>query len=1327
MPRLVSTLAVVLAVGLVLLILNSIRSTTTTTTVRARLALPGNGNHATDGTFLLPTSVALQQSGDFQPMGPAAVAAAAAPEVPITYQSICESVEFAPNSPKLKVTIAVFAWRRLASLSRLLDSLLEAEYCGRVVPLKLFLDYGASDEVRDRIRSFRWPHGPRMLHEYDRSQGIRGLWINASSASIGDDEHIMPLEDDLELSPFFYWWLLRANRAYGSFDDGDLVQSRGIVGVSLYTPRLNEIQYPQVRWLPDRATNSPTFLLQVPCSWGALFLGRIWRQFLQFYWMRTAPPFYVFEQEKNQSGVGKTRQMLGHPALRLPRARSNVWPRSWKKFLIDFMYGRGYVMLYPNLRDQRAFSTTYMEKGDHTAKDGVKEAVQTNAVRTDVDVTKDLKSTPLVGTEHMNDLHNLLRHLPPYEETPVFDLHHKRRGMETLSSQGFAFTENVRWWGRHLAAGESRAAAATAGGAAAAAGGGAVGVGEDLGRRFEALAQFWSGVRTRDSSFSSASATQAGCLIDSAPYGIVRPLAMRRPPASSPSPSAAPASARGPQQQQQQQQNFLVYQPPGGLGEWFVALRNAVGIAKALGRTLVVPPLLWEGQLSRPIALSSLSDFESLRRAARGFVKLIESDAFSALGLAPSLLVMVHVKDPRVLPSRAYFDNFYRWHNVSAVHVPSQMAMGADYRRLYGACNHQVLALSSAYAAFEGFESGTDDAAWFEGVLPRAVWSDRPAVSAAVGKLVARLRRDTGKFSCLHLADLDAAVLTARGPEAGAAASSSTFSSAASSVAASSRLADMNDADGGRLLDVDIAAPAARSFGYGGPVGGGGGGASACDGYDAEAQTDSGRAWVRSAYDSGYSCHLDDATVVRNLPRLPPKDPVFLLADGLRTLAAPIAEGAGQALRSQFMRVGELAVDSLSAPLAAALSTAEWPMLEHAVCAHADTLMLSMYSPLSHALQRRSAELAKSRRAMSGQQQRKVLHWLRIASDMCLPIFTRTARFDISPNRFGILGQFGPERKLQLQTTNLTSMVAWDGRLIRNASLEMEIFVSNESHALDTFEYTKWNNKGGIALKVPPPKGGWRARTWHSIDIPLEDSHYSYPQSTPWGQMDRLELYYTLPHREQKKGDFVRIRNVFVRSTRSFRFSTAPLAGQKAHTHCRELRLVDKLRQLQQPRDLLGGARDLLGGLSPLGLGQREDHMARTMGAAIATALARHAPLEAVATPGGGDAGAAPLPAGRLPSAATVAAAGLDAADPAVPDVDGGSAWTRDRAGGGAAAAGGGSDGGAWEGSVFAIVCAAAALVLLLIYAATYSQGGGGGGGLGAPTPRLPFGGSRIE
>ena len=66
---------------------------------------------------------------------------------------------------------------------------------------------------------------------------------------------------------------IRAAREYGPFSDASLLRQRGLAGVSLYTPRLNEIQYPQVRWLPDRATSSPVFLLQVPCSWGALFLG----------------------------------------------------------------------------------------------------------------------------------------------------------------------------------------------------------------------------------------------------------------------------------------------------------------------------------------------------------------------------------------------------------------------------------------------------------------------------------------------------------------------------------------------------------------------------------------------------------------------------------------------------------------------------------------------------------------------------------------------------------------------------------------------------------------------------------------------------------------------------------------------------------------------------------------------------------------------------------------------------------------------------------------------------------------------------------------------
>ena len=51
-------------------------------------------------------------------------------------------------------------------------------------------------------------------------------------------------------------------------------------------------------------------------------------------------PFFNFTEEKHQKGTGKNRAPLGDRALLLPGARSNVWPRSWKRFLIDFMYGR---------------------------------------------------------------------------------------------------------------------------------------------------------------------------------------------------------------------------------------------------------------------------------------------------------------------------------------------------------------------------------------------------------------------------------------------------------------------------------------------------------------------------------------------------------------------------------------------------------------------------------------------------------------------------------------------------------------------------------------------------------------------------------------------------------------------------------------------------------------------------------------------------------------------------------------------------------------------------------------------------------------------------
>ena len=48
------------------------------------------------------------------------------------------------------------------------------------------------------------------------------MWIYGTGGG-GADEHILPLEDDIQLSPLFYWWLVRAVSVYG---DGHLAREQ---------------------------------------------------------------------------------------------------------------------------------------------------------------------------------------------------------------------------------------------------------------------------------------------------------------------------------------------------------------------------------------------------------------------------------------------------------------------------------------------------------------------------------------------------------------------------------------------------------------------------------------------------------------------------------------------------------------------------------------------------------------------------------------------------------------------------------------------------------------------------------------------------------------------------------------------------------------------------------------------------------------------------------------------------------------------------------------------------------------------------------------------
>lgn len=116
---------------------------------------------------------------------------------------------------------------------------------------------------------------------------------------IGSNQAAFFFEDDIEVSPLFFKWAL----------DNMSIKNDQIIGISLYTPKIDEINPNAGEWNPHKfIQNSDRFLFQLPCSWGALYYSSFWISFKEYYEQRHSLNLMI-----------------------VPDARSNQWKRSWKK------------------------------------------------------------------------------------------------------------------------------------------------------------------------------------------------------------------------------------------------------------------------------------------------------------------------------------------------------------------------------------------------------------------------------------------------------------------------------------------------------------------------------------------------------------------------------------------------------------------------------------------------------------------------------------------------------------------------------------------------------------------------------------------------------------------------------------------------------------------------------------------------------------------------------------------------------------------------------------------------------------------------------------
>jgi hypothetical protein len=267
----------------------------------------------------------------------------------------------APLLPR--VVINVLVNRRLDSLQRLCRSLLGADYMGDLnIGLEFHLEADQPAAVMAYVTDFVWPFGPKIVHARVVRAGLISVVVE-SWYPTDDNEYLVLLEDDIEVSPYFYWWVRTALTAYHRAG-----APANILGISLYTPRVVETAQGDER-LPishrpfdpqglifnlTGRLNSP-FLQQLPCSWGAVYFPRIWREFAAFMDFRTA-----------RGNLSSTEAHAGR--FTIPRSTTTGWKASWKKFMIEMAWARGYFMMYPNFPNQASFSTNHMEVGEHIAR-----------------------------------------------------------------------------------------------------------------------------------------------------------------------------------------------------------------------------------------------------------------------------------------------------------------------------------------------------------------------------------------------------------------------------------------------------------------------------------------------------------------------------------------------------------------------------------------------------------------------------------------------------------------------------------------------------------------------------------------------------------------------------------------------------------------------------------------------------------------------------------------------------------------------------------------------------------------------------------------------
>jgi hypothetical protein len=237
-----------------------------------------------------------------------------------------ERIGYSQN--KDKIAIVVVGYNRIESISRLLGSLLDANYKGDDIPLVISIDCSGDKLLYEYVHEFNWVYGNKYVIIQETRLGLKDHIFKCGDLTKYFNAIIL-LEDDIYVSPDFYNYVCVSLENYKNDDR--------IAGISLYSADFNGfVGFP---FLPME-NGSDVYAAQTVVSWGECWNERMWNSFRN--WM---------DNEEIKFGYIDMPECIKH------------WEKAWSKFFYAYILSNDKYFIIP----YKSLATNFSEEGEHSS------------------------------------------------------------------------------------------------------------------------------------------------------------------------------------------------------------------------------------------------------------------------------------------------------------------------------------------------------------------------------------------------------------------------------------------------------------------------------------------------------------------------------------------------------------------------------------------------------------------------------------------------------------------------------------------------------------------------------------------------------------------------------------------------------------------------------------------------------------------------------------------------------------------------------------------------------------------------------------------------